>query len=98
MLSYVNFIDADISRVVKFQNSSENKVLANKCEFTVLWDIISLREWINFEISILDMEFSFELKYRNDPKFSDRYTLGAVWSGSALFAIPSALFGLITLC
>ena len=32
--------------------------------------------------------------YRNDPKFSDR---GAVWSGSTLFAIPSALFGLITL-
>ena len=47
--------------------------------------------------------------YRNDPKFSDRYALansadpdqtaprGAVWSGSTLFAIPSASFGLITL-
>ena len=47
--------------------------------------------------------------YRNDPKFSDRYAWansadpyqtaprGAVWSGSTLFAIPSALFGLITL-
>ena len=47
--------------------------------------------------------------YRNDPKFSDRYVLansadpdqtaprGAVWSGSTLFAIPSASFGLITL-
>ena len=47
--------------------------------------------------------------YRNDHKFSDRYAWensadpdqtaprGAVWSGSTLFAIPSALFGLITL-
>ena len=45
--------------------------------------------------------------YRNDPKFSDRYawanstdpdqTAGAVWSGSTLFAISSASFGLITL-
>ena len=47
--------------------------------------------------------------YRNDPKFSDRYALansadpdqtahrGAVWSGSTLFAIPSASFRLITL-
>ena len=43
---------------------------------------------------------------RNDPKFSDRYAWansadpeerGAVWSGSTLFAIPSASFGLITL-
>ena len=51
-----------------------------------------------------------ELKnYRNDPKFSDRYARansadpaqtvprGAVCSGSTLFAIPSASFGLITL-
>ena len=41
-------------------------------------------------------------KHRNDPKFSDRYAWencvdpdqtaprGAVWSGSTLFAIPSA--------
>ena len=47
--------------------------------------------------------------YPNDPKFSDRYAWvnsadpdqtaprGAVWSGSTLFAIPSASFGLITL-
>ena len=47
--------------------------------------------------------------YHNDPKFSDRYARansadpdqtaprGAVWSGSTLFAIPSALFGHITL-
>ena len=46
--------------------------------------------------------------YRNDPKFSDRYAWansadpdqtarGAVWSGSTLFAIPSASFGHITL-
>ena len=47
--------------------------------------------------------------YRNDPKFSDRYAwansadpdqtapTGAVWSGSTLFAILSASFGLITL-
>ena len=47
--------------------------------------------------------------YRNDPKFSERYAWansadpdqtaprGAVWSGSTLFAIPSASFGLITL-
>ena len=45
----------------------------------------------------------------NDPKFSDRYAWtnsadpdqiaprGAVWSGSTLFAIPSAPFGHITL-
>ena len=38
------------------------------------------------------------LAYRNDPKFSDRYAWAnsadpdqtAVWSGSTLFAIPSA--------
>ena len=47
--------------------------------------------------------------YRNDPKFSDIYAWansadpdqtahrGAVWSGSTLFAIPSAFFGSITL-
>ena len=47
--------------------------------------------------------------YRNDPKFSDRKAWansadrdqtapkGAVWSGSTLFAILSASFGLITL-
>ena len=46
---------------------------------------------------------------RNNPKFSDIYAwansadpdrtapTGAVWSGSTLFAIPSASFGLITL-
>ena len=49
------------------------------------------------------------LGYRNDPKFSDRTAWansadpnqtaprGAVWSGSTLFAILSASFGLITL-
>ena len=46
-------------------------------------------------------------EYRTDPKFMDRQvwansvdpdqTVGAVWSGSALFAIPSASFGLIIL-
>ena len=45
-------------------------------------------------------------EYRNDPKFLDRYAWansadpdqrGAVWSGSTLFAIPSASLGLITL-
>ena len=48
-------------------------------------------------------------KYRNVPKFSDRQVWtnsadpdqtaprGAVWSGSTLFAIPSASFGCITL-
>ena len=52
--------------------------------------------------------FLWDLQYRNIPKFSDRYARanspapdqtaprGAVWSGSALFAIPSAPFGLIT--
>ena len=46
--------------------------------------------------------------YRNFPKFSDRYACansadpdqtspGAVLSGSTLFAIPSASFGLVTL-
>ena len=47
------------------------------------------------------------MNYRNDPKFSDRYAWanradpdqtaprGAVCSGSTLFAIPSASFGLI---
>ena len=36
---------------------------------------------------------------RDGPKFSDRYAWAnsAVWSGSTLFAIPSASFGLITL-
>ena len=45
------------------------------------------------------------ISYRNVPKFSDRqvwansadpHHLGAVWSGSTLFAIPSASFGHIT--
>ena len=48
-------------------------------------------------------------KYRNVPKFSDRQVWansadpdqtaprGAVWSGSTLFAIPSASFGCVTL-
>ena len=48
-------------------------------------------------------------RYRNDPKFSDRYAWansadldqteprGEIWSGSTLFAILSASFGLITL-
>ena len=52
---------------------------------------------------------SAKIAYHNDPKFSDRYAWansedpdqtaprGAVWSGSTLFAIPSASFGLITL-
>ena len=52
---------------------------------------------------------SVDTIYHNDPKFLDRYAWadsadpdqtaarGAVWSGSTLFAIPSALFGLITL-
>ena len=47
--------------------------------------------------------------YRNNPKFSDRQVWansadpdqtaprGAVWSGSTLFAIPSASFGRSTL-
>ena len=39
--------------------------------------------------------------YCNDPKFSEigmgKKWRAAVWSGSTLFAIPSAFFGLITL-
>ena len=60
----------------------------------------------------MDFVFStarFYNKYRIDPKFSDRYAWansadpdqtaprGAVWSGSTLFAIPSASFGINTL-
>ena len=53
--------------------------------------------------------FSVSMAYRNFPKFSDRQVKansadqdqtalrGAVWSGSTLFAIPSASFGCITL-
>ena len=59
-----------------------------------------------FEVLLLNTRYC---KYRNDPKFSDRYAWansadpdqtaprGAVGSGSTLFAIPSASFGLITL-
>ena len=51
----------------------------------------------------------FLIIYLNIPKFSDRQIWansvdpyqtapgGAVWSGSTLFAIPSAIFGLIIL-
>ena len=58
---------------------------------------------------ILNLHLNKNIWYRNDPKFSDRYACansedpdqtapsGAVWSGSTLFAIPSASFGLITL-
>ena len=60
-------------------------------------------------IFALLIEFYKNSEYRNDPKFSDRYAWansadpdqtapsGAAWSGSTLFAIPSASFGLITL-
>ena len=56
-----------------------------------------------------DATGSYIQVYCNDPKFSDREVWansadpdqtaprGAIWSGSTLFAIPSALFGLITL-
>ena len=56
--------------------------------------------------STCDIFFTEDQTYRNDPTFSDRYAWansadrdqrGAVWSGSTLFAIPSASFGLITL-
>ena len=65
--------------------------------FHILWP-----KWL------LMVEAKLEM-YHNDPKFSDRYAWansadpdqtaprGAVWSGSTLFAIPSASFGLITL-
>ena len=41
-------------------------------------------------------------KYCNGPKFLDRHiwanSVGAVWSGSTLFAIPSASFRYTTVC
>ena len=44
---------------------------------------------------------SYLIKYRNDPKFADRYawanSADPDQTGSTLFAIPSASFGLITL-
>ena len=52
--------------------------------------------WLSWKI----LKIAFKGTYRNDPKFSDRQVganRGAVWSGSTLFAIPSASFGLITL-
>ena len=64
------------------------------------------------EVSKIRIETNFKnlgIVYHNDPKFSDRYawtnsadpdqtaSRGAVCSGSTLFAIPSASFGLITL-
>ena len=57
----------------------------------------------------LNKIIDFPVMKRNDPKFSDRQVWanivdpdqnaprGAVWSGSTLFAIPSALFGPTTL-
>ena len=57
----------------------------------------------------MSYKVTFSLTCRNDPKFSDIYAWansadpdqtaprGAVWSGSSLFAIPSASFGFITL-
>ena len=51
----------------------------------------------------LSKPLTHEITYRNDPKFSDRYAWAnsadpdqTVWSGSTLFAIPSASSGLIT--
>ena len=49
--------------------------------------------------------FTCKTEYRNVPKFSDRWVWAnsvdpdqtTPWSGSTLFAIPSALFGYITL-
>ena len=46
------------------------------------------QSWIEPDAGILKM-------YHNDPKFSN--SRGAVWSGSALFAIQSASFGRIIL-
>ena len=67
------------------------------------------RPWLYYKLTN-EHKDSGELKqYRNDPKFSDRYAwansadpgqtapTGAVWSGSTLFAILSASFGLNTL-
>ena len=84
-------------------------VVSNACYIwsilTELWPLIDVR--ILFKLNILWINLWIMIKfctYLNDPKFSDRYAnsadpvqRGAVWSGSTQFAIPSALFGLITL-
>ena len=60
-------------------------------------------------INNLNEKIKKDGEYRNDPKFLDRYVWAnsadpdqtasrrAIWSGSTLFAIPSASFGFITL-
>ena len=64
---------------------------------------------VNQVLYTFDTNCRISWSYRNDPKFLDRQAWansadpdqtaprGAVWSGSTLFAIPSASFGLITL-
>ena len=69
-----------------------------------MWDLI-----VSVPDHCLSFYFVQKKKYnRNVPKFSDREVWansvdpdqaaprGAVWSGSTLFAILSALFGLVT--
>ena len=76
------------------------------------WAVKHLKSVVEPYIEILSSGYhkvNMGQNYRNDPKFSDRYAWansadpdqtaprGAVWSGSTLFAIPSASFGLISL-
>ena len=94
-----------------FPNSPHNNINSN-CTImdnaTVRHGILNNKRKVYAVIFTLATNL-FWTNYRNDPKFSDRYSWansvdpdqtaprGAVWSGSTLFAIPSVLFGLITL-
>ena len=78
------------------------------CCFTARWNFHSQFK-IPFNIFLQNDHEGKDSVYRNFPKFLDRQVWansadpdqtaprGAVWSGSTLFAIPSASFRLITL-
>ena len=72
-------------------------------------ELLDYRMTFGVVISITVCSIHWNVTYRNFPKFSDRQVWAnsadpdqtapreAVWSGSTLFAIPSASFGRITL-
>ena len=96
MLDWLNF---GLGEIVGLIHATEKDIIKIKhsCAITLAQYMFLWRNTQNYPLIIT--------KYCNDPKFSDRHAWansadpprGAVWSGSTLFAILSASFGLIIL-
>ena len=89
---------------LKCLSTDEQSVLSLFCRSTNVQQVLALKQPCVQPI----FDLWYLSKYHNVPKFSDRQVWatsadpdqtarGAVWSGSTLFAIPSASFGCITL-